>query len=210
MQLTNDIIRSYVEYCGHPRPADGKLHLLGLRACRRYPNPEEKVMISLVEPIPNSYDDLLGCFGRDLAVFPGTVDPGLYYSLHPLHPRGCAHLVGLDAEAGKPYTYTVGTHKRTKAFVQGSGVVTIWRDYDRNMVQGAREQPVPSTGNGINIHRMGTIRKDIGKWSAGCPGVMDQYWDEFWRRSAVAWRQPFYLFYLLDAWQFAEWFDNVR
>jgi hypothetical protein len=52
---------------------------------------------------------------------------------------------------------------------------------------------------------MGTLRGDIGKWSAGCLGVMDRHWPEFWTRSAERQPQSEYWLYLLDAWRYAKW-----
>jgi hypothetical protein len=208
--LTNGDLRDYTEYAGHPRPADGKLHLLGMRSCVRYPAGEGKVAISLIEPRPGEYDDQVGFFGSDLALFAGTVDPGRFFSQHPQRPAGCAHLVGLDEDGGRPYRYRRGLHRRRGAFVQGDEVVVIWRDRDRDMVQDEGEDPHEERGNGVNVHRMGTLRADVGKWSAGCLGVMDRHWPEFWTRSAERHPQPEYWLYLLDAWRFAKWFDNER
>jgi len=205
--LTNTLIRDYVEYCGHPRPADGALHILGIRSCRRYP--ADGVVISLVEPIPNSYDDLVGFFGNDLNLYAGTVDPGRFYSQYPKHPGGCAHTVGLDETGGKPFNRIIGSHKRSPALIQGEGKVVIYRDQDRDMTQDAAETPYTATGTGINLHKMGSIRRDIGKWSAGCWGCMDKQWSDFWGR-VTAKPQGNYVNYQLDAFKLAHWFDNVR
>jgi len=207
--LSNQDLRAYVEAKGHPRPGDGKLHLLGMRGCRRYP--ADGVTISLIEPIPGAYDDMVGMFGGDLALFAGTVDPGRHYSLHPMRPKeGCAHLVGIDEPGGKPYSYKRGLHRgKAAAFVQ-NGANVVWRDADRDMGQDPNEVARSEAHNGINIHRMGTIRSDIGRWSAGCPGVMDKYWSEFWKRSALAHPQESYVFYLCDFAAYAKWFDSER
>jgi hypothetical protein len=207
--LDNDTLRDYVEFCGHPRPADGVLHLLGMRSCRLYPAGEGKVAISLVEPVPNSYDDCIGFFGPDLALFPGTVDPGRFYSLHPERPAGCAHTVGSDELGGKPFHRGIGRHKGKPAFVQ-QGSVIIWRDRDRDMNRDAAEPAHAESGNGLNLHRMGTIARDIGLWSAGCWGVMNMEWNEFWERSAIAHPQASYTNYQFDTFRFATWFDRVR
>jgi hypothetical protein len=207
--LSNDILRDYAEFCGHARPADGVLHLLGMRSCRLYPVGEGKVAISLVEPVPNSFDDCVGMFGSDLALFPGTVDPGRFYSLHPERPAGCAHTVGLDEPGGRPFQRGIGRHKGKPAFVQ-QGSVIIWRDRDRDMNRDAAEPAHAESGNGLNLHRMGTIQRDIGLWSAGCWGVMNPFWNTFWERSAVAHPQASYTNYQFDAFRFATWYDRVR
>lgn len=207
--LTNQLLRDYAEFCGAPRPADGELHLLGIRSCRLYPAGEGKVAISLVEPAPNSYDDCIGFFGADLALFPGTVDPGRFYSLHPQRPAGCAHLVGIDEPGGKMFHRVIGRHKGKPAFVQ-QGSVVVWRDRDRDMNRDAAEPARAESGNGLNLHPMGTITRDIGLWSAGCWGLMRQFWNEFWERSAVAHPQASYANWGMDAFRLAHWFDRVR
>ena len=206
--LNNALLRDYVEYTGHPRPLDGQLHILGLRGCRRYPL-EGQIAISLVEPIPNSYDDMVGYFGPKLGIFPGTLDPGRFYSQYPKHPGGCAHTVLIDEKGGTPFNRVIGSHKGKPALVQGSGKVVIWRDTDRDMVQDTVETPYTATGIGINLHKMGHIRNDIGKWSAGCWGVMDKYWEAFWEGATVP-TQSNYVNYGIDAWKFAHWFDHER
>lgn len=207
--LNNDILRDYVEYCDHTRPVDDRLHILGIRSCRLYPAGAGKVAISLVEPIPNSYDDLVGTFGKRLWLGPGTVDPGRFYSLYPQHPSGCMHTVGIDEKGGKPFNRSIGSHKGRPALVQGLGKVVVWRDRDRDMVQDSIEAPYTATGIGCNLHRMGTIRRDIKKWSAGCWGLMDRYWDPFWD-CVEYFRQPNYVNYQIDAFKFAHWFDHIR
>ena len=208
--LDNSTLRAYVEACGHPRPADDALHLAGFRGCRRYPV-KGQVALSLVEPIPGAYDDQIGFFGKRLNVYAGTVDPGRFYSLHPLLPReGCAHLVGIDEPGGKPYTYKRGLHRGRWPAFQQNGPVVVWRDRDRNMGQGPNEVARTVGHIGLNGHRMGTIRSDVGRWSAGCWGVMDKWWGEFWQNSALAYPQETYTFYLMDFKSFSHWFDHER
>lgn len=203
--LTNPLLRRYLEHACGEEPAPGKLHLLGIRSARLNAHPRE-VSVSLVEPKPNYYDDLVGYFGSALALYPGTVDPGRYYTDHPQHPAGCAHLIGCD-EGGRPYAYARGLHKRKPAFVQ-AGSVLIWRDGDGDMERDPREQPVPARGIGLNIHRMGQIRSDIKLWSAGCQGVMDEWWETFWQVAAVEHPQPLWQYWLMDMGRFAAWHDG--
>jgi hypothetical protein len=207
--LTNSIIREYVEYCGHPRPGDGRLHLGGFRGSRRYP--ADGVVLSLVEPIPNSYDDQVIAFGLDLLSYTGTLDPGRFYSQHPMRPKeGCAHIVCIDEPSGKPCNYKRGLHRgKSPAFVQ-DGAIVVWRDRDRDMGQDPNEVARTEGHIGLNGHRMGTIRADIGKWSAGCWGTMDKYWQEFWKRTALTFPQESYSFYPMDFALFAKWYDTER
>ena len=204
--ITNSVLRDYVVACNQPRPADGVLHLASFRGCRRYP--ADGVVLSLVESIPNSYDDQLLAFGADLCSYSGTCDPGLYYTQHPMRPKeGCAHLVGIDEPGGKPYAYKRGMHRgKAPAFVQ-DGPVVVWRDKDRSGSQSPAEAPRSESAVGLNIHRMGTIRSDVGRWSAGCLGVMDKWWSEYWKRTALAHPQERYTLYLMDFALFAKWFD---
>jgi hypothetical protein len=180
-----------------------------MRGCRLYPTEDGSLGVSLVEPQPNSYDDLTGAFGNDLCLFPGTVDPGRFYSLHPQRPAGCAHTVSLDEKGGKPFRRIIGRHKGRPAFIQ-SGPVVIWRDSDRSMTQDPGEQAHSEVGNGIDFHSMGTIQNNLGLWSAGCWGTKKQHWAEFWQRTAGAHPQAFYLNWQFEFQKLGIWFDRVR
>ena len=170
IRLTNDLLRDYiVRVLGAPEPAAGRTHLIGLRSARVL----DRTSITRIHPLPNQYDDVLILFGKQLAAFPCTVDPGLRYNWRPINPRGTAHLCN-----GGPYPYVRGLHRRKPALVQ-DGPVRIWRDENRNGVRDNGEKCHPENGIGINIHRGGSSAI-VDAWSAGCQVIPLGEWPEFW------------------------------
>jgi hypothetical protein len=200
--LDNKTIRDYLQHLTGRRPADGKLHLLGIRSAREYDAGPDKVAISIQEPRPNQYDDLISIFGADLAIYAGTVDPGRNWTKYPMRPAGCAHLAD-----GGPYAYSVGLHRGKPAFVQ-AGPVRLWRDANRNYVQDQGEAAHLETGNGINVHRMGRSGPGVNSWSAGCLGAVWDEWPKFWERAAHLNLQPRYELWLMDGPAFGTWYDK--
>jgi hypothetical protein len=206
--INNSTLRDYAEYCGAPRPADGQLHLVGISGCRIYTQNAGQITLSVQTPRPNQYDDLVGFFGTDFGLFPGTVDPGRYYSQNPLRPQGCAHTVSLDAPGGTVFKRVLGLHKGRKAFIQ-QGPIVIWRDTDKDMVQDTGEYPRSEILVGCNEHRMGDLEEDIQLWSAGCWGAMNDYWEELYARAAAP-AQPAYLNWQFTGSKLGVWYDTVR
>lgn len=200
--LTNSLLRDYLQHLTGQRPADGTLHLLGIRSARRIDtNDPAQVAISVSNPPqPNTYDDVVGYFGPALAVYQGTVDPGRTWTLKPMRAGGCAHLCD-----GGPYLQRIGRHKGKPAFTQ-AGPVKIWRDRDRDGGQDPAEVAHWETGNGLDVHRMGA-QPTVDAWSAGCLGIVAALWPEFWRRAAVSIQQVNYQLWLADGPKLGAWVD---
>lgn len=120
---------------------------------------------------PNSFDDKLFAFWKnDQGIWEGksynnTTDPGTYWLLNPMNPKGSAIL-----KAGQyKNSHAIGTHYTYTALVQVKPV-TVWRDYDRNAILDFNNGKEDTGYHGINIHRAhatGTT-KTIDKNSAGC------------------------------------------
>ena len=126
-----------------------------------------------------------------------TVDPGRYYSINPLNPKGAARLVPGQYRGA----WEIGRHKgRYPALVQRKPV-SVWRDGNRD---GTLDPGHIDTGLfGINIHAADSdpfdttdrIPHDVGRWSAGCQ-VFERSADyrEFWGlvlRAASVWGPVF-------------------
>ena len=160
--ITNDSIRSTIERIGWGRPADGMLHVIGIRGA--VPWDEEPWYLVLKENMTDEWNDTIGVFGTSFGIWKGTVDPGAYYTQDPLNAAGCAHL------QDGVWLYENGLHKGNPALVQ-AGPVTVWRDLDKDSEQDAGER-VESGYFGINIH--GGEGAHVSEWSAGCQVVWDE------------------------------------
>lgn len=201
--LTNSIIRDYVQHLGHPRPADGVLHLVGFRSASPYG--AEGIAISIHEPAFDRFDDAVGYFGSDLEIYVSTVDPGATWTRRPPNPRGAAHLLGLE-DGGKPYTYGFGLHKGRPALVQ-AGTVTVRRDRDRDGTAEAGE-PVSTGWYGVNFHSGGRPLA-VGAWSAGCQVLPQPQFKTFYDACKASGQSSF-IYYLVDGKKFGTWFDTER
>jgi hypothetical protein len=189
INLTNDLIRDWIENAGLPRPADGKLHVCGVRGAV----PVTETQITRVEGRLDHYDDSIILFGTELSAYRGTTDPGKYYTLRPLHPDGCAHMAD-----GGPYPYQLGFHKGHRALVQAAKVA-FWRDKDKDNRQDPSER-VQRGMIGLNVHA-GSPTSTIGKWSAGCWVFACNWsgddWEDFLGYCEAS-GQPTFNLYLLD------------
>lgn len=102
--------------------------------------------------------------------FPGTTDPGTFWREYPMNVHGTAIL--------KPGHYhrshEIGLHKGDEALVQ-KGLLTVYRDANRDDVLDVTGQPQDTGNFGIDIHRANAVRPSIqvDKWSAGCQVVQD-------------------------------------
>jgi len=117
------------------------------------------------------FDDVLGAIWRDgkdeirLKQWIGTTDPGVYWLNNPGRMAGTAILkAGLYKDVWK-----IDLHNgKYKALCQRAGVVTVWRDSDRDSYLSKHSQTY--TGYfGINIHHASLSGStEVGRWSAGC------------------------------------------
>ncbi len=166
-----DLYREVIERIGKFETKPNVINILGIRGfVDGQPNDND----------PNAYNDTIAVIWRDrnerkcVREYRASVDPGDYYTTHPMRTEGCAHL------ADGQYSYKRGKHKGRSALVQ-AGPVTVWRDRNRSHSYDPGE--VLDTGwFGINFHDGGT-GSSVGKWSAGCQvvhgGVSGAQWREF-------------------------------
>ena len=170
IQLSNAIIRAWINSKDLLAPEPNRLHILGIRGAV----PVGPRLITRVENEPDAYNDCVILFGQELEAYRGSVDPGLVYVQHPLNKEGCAHLCD-----GGPYPYAIGSHRGHKAVVQ-NGPLKIWRDRNRNNKQDPGENPHFETGIGLNIHAGGL--EVVGRNSAACLNIRGG-WDGLpWKR----------------------------
>jgi hypothetical protein len=188
IDLTNGLLREFLRREGH-RPADGKLHIVGLRgADRRGPRTIERNANE-----HDRYNDTLCVFGTALECFRATVDPGATWTRNPSNPRGAAHLIN-----GR-WFYQWGTHRGRRALVQAAPV-TVRRDRDRDGEDEGGE-PLDTGWFGVNVHPGGTA-PTVGAWSAGCQVLWGGWSGQPWRRFVQlleASKQSCFDYYLVDA-----------
>jgi hypothetical protein len=130
------------------------------------------VGVRKMNPIPNSFDDTIHvCYKRKdghwiINPFAATTDPGTYWLLTLMNPKGTAIL--------KPGQYLnshrMGVHRgKYQALVQ-QNPVSVWRDANKNNHLDFNNA-IEETGIfGINIHRakMKGISINVNDHSAGC------------------------------------------
>jgi hypothetical protein len=125
------------------------------------------------------YDDKNGIICR---IVEGTTDAGLYYRLNPMNIEGTAIIQHNVQHRGAYQLQDPGKdpsqrgHRGQKAFRQVKAM-KYWRDANRNKYldfDGEEKTGVYYT----NGHFMGTIGKNVNKWSAGCWGTVVEKMDE--------------------------------
>jgi hypothetical protein len=178
IQISLDLLQRFLASVNyHCDEATGAQNVMGIRAALPRAGSLE------IETVPNQidlYNDTLVAFGTPAGgqaachAYRCSVDPGLFYTEHPMQKGGCAHLINGQ------YRYKVGLHKGHTALVQGEHV-SVWRDENRNFVRDGRD--FVETGEfGIHIHAGGTTQR-VGRYSAGCSviwgGWRGRTWTEF-------------------------------
>lgn len=151
------------------------LHTMKTRGWTVYTEPYKLNIVGIRHPstAPNRFDDLITVFFRDrdskwvFYVFPATTDPGTYWLLNPIAPKGTAIL----AEGQYRDAYRIDRHRgKYYALCQRLKEVTVLRDYDRNAILDFVSARLDRGWHGINIHRAlktGTAR-EVERHSAGC------------------------------------------
>lgn len=120
------------------------------------------------EDLPDEYDDVLFLAYVDRArqkqapAFRATCDPGRAFTLHPVHPKGVAHI-----QDGQ-YRFQLGSFKGRPAVVQAEQI-RVWRDTNKNFRFDAGE-PFDTGFLSMAIHPGGKSAT-VGQWSAGCCAV---------------------------------------
>lgn len=120
-------------------------------------------------PLLDDFNDFIGfitCANGDIpgafAYFPGTTDPGVWYTYHHMAPpHGAAHY-----ENGyHKKLFALGPHYDQDAFRQVSDA-NIWRDDNNNMQKDSCDFEQKGSF-GMNLHSAKGSAK-IYDWSAGC------------------------------------------
>lgn len=180
LSLNLSLLNSYLGSLGYQvDSAPNAWNILGIRSAVPGPDP------ATIQQVPEQFDrynDTLIVFGTQngqplCRCFLATVDPGRFYTEHPLNRKGCAHLLNGQ------YRYTIGKHHISSpngypALVQ-AGKVKIWRDQNRNFLRDGCDG-VETGFFGVNIHAGGTAT-EVGRQSAGCQVIKGGRYGAPWR-----------------------------
>jgi hypothetical protein len=106
-------------------------------------------------------------------VYPGTTDPGTYYTVNPFTVEGitgAAHLL----DGWHDSIWQVGIHMPGRPFahealIQTGNAAAVWRDVNKDYRQES-DEPVQTGYFGIDLHHAhpSQIVKSVGQYSAGC------------------------------------------
>jgi hypothetical protein len=127
--------------------------------------------------------------GINSIIIPGTSDAGLYYRLNPMHVDGTA-IIQHGKQFRGVYEYQnpaenpeLRGHMGKEGFRQ-VGPMDYWRDADRDEYL---EFVNPQEGEIFytNGHDMGTLGRNVGKWSAGCWGATNENMDLLYAMARV-------------------------
>jgi hypothetical protein len=114
--------------------------------------------------------------GIDSVVMPGTTDAGLYYRENPINLDGTA-IIKHGMQHRGAYTYMEkGGHRGQEAFRQTGGM-DYWRDANRDEYLDFDGEEFLNKIFNTNGHDMGTVGNNVGKWSAGCWGSVQENMD---------------------------------
>jgi hypothetical protein len=198
-KLSNATLRDYIESLNHQVPS-ATVRLLGIKGAVPYDGDASHTSVSLTDDTLDHWNDTIGIWGGDWALYTGTVDPGLYYTQHPENANGAAHLVPLEHPKGKPWRLKWGIHKgQYEALVQDEDF-KVQRDKNKNGRPDAGE-PVDTGQFGIHIH-WGGQNWSVGKWSAGCQVMFGgDHPDSPWRLFKAALKatgQDTFEYFLID------------
>jgi hypothetical protein len=193
LELTNALLREYIEAAFGVVPEDGVLHLVGLRHALC----QSETWITIHDPRPNQHDDSIGSFGTVLCVYAGTTDPGTTWTKDPSNPAGAAHLVP------GAWDYQLGLHKGNPALVQ-AGEVCVRRDEDRD-AKPESDEPLDCGWFGINIHSgAADDSMPVDSWSAGCQVIPANDWPSFYWTGENS-GQTYFKYFLIDAKLLGQW-----
>jgi hypothetical protein len=179
-KIDNEVLREYVTSV-RAVVKPNTLRLFGVRGAV----PHGKDSLSLQENRLNAWNDTIGIWGSDFAIYKGTVDPGLDYTVHPQNDQGAAHLVPLGEPEGEVWTFKWGMHKNQYEALVQAETFKVRRDRDRDGIAESYE-PLDAGDFGIHIH-WGGDKEAVGAWSAGCQVLWgrngeESPWVDFKRR----------------------------
>lgn len=126
----------------------------------------------------DEWNDTITVFDKDGFVLhqPGTVDPGMHYSLNPLNSKGAARI-----EPGL-HLLTPGLHKGKEAFIQYSKI-TVRRDSNSDLIWDESDW-VESGWFGIHLHAAYDL-KTVGTDSGGCVVTRLLWSDPIWTKEFI-------------------------
>ena len=104
---------------------------------------------------------------RLFGLFPGTTEPGKYYTQNVMNKEGSARVV---TDRLHKDIWQVGTHiRQPNCLVQTGAPIAVVRDSNRDGKRGSNEK-IREGFYGINFHHAQDRYNpySIGKWSAGC------------------------------------------
>ncbi len=158
----NEIYRTFIQTLGYEYHPGDQLNILALQGVSE----KDGAIVPNANKI-DEYNDLIICLkGEEVRFFTGTIDPGLYYSVHPMTGKGVAHL------AFTQHSYVKGLHRgKYPALRALNEKLWLIYDYDRNYAIDDVDTLELSSKSGINIHAGGIKDGLIGKNSAGCINI---------------------------------------
>ena len=121
----------------------------------------------------NTFDDFLLVMYREEELminhrWQATTDPGKYWLMNPMNPKGTAVLVPGQYRS----TWQLGKHQNNYEALVQSKPVKVWRDNDKDEVIDYENitTMIDEGYFGINIHRSNPYTESyvVNKWSAGC------------------------------------------
>ena len=121
---------------------------------------------------PNSFDDTLNIYYKSsddkwqFHQFAATTDPGTYWLLNPMNPKGTA----MVKHGQYVNSHRIGMHRGKYLALVQQRPLTVIRDYDRNATLDFMNGKEETGIFGINIHHASVngTTKIVDKYSAGC------------------------------------------
>jgi len=127
--------------------------------------------------VTNHYDDYITVSYKEKGkwqyhCWEATTDPGVYWINHPLNKYGCAILTPGQYKK----VYKIDKHNgKYNALCQRNGVVSVYRDNNKDDIYDYKVDTIQKGYYGINIHRSSAYKSStyINKYSAGCQVFKD-------------------------------------
>lgn len=138
------------------------LNLIGIRSSDRQANTFNDRLCVLYEQ-QNS---------EVLETYPITTDPGTYYRKNPINVDGTAVL----APGHYPRCWAIGVHRGQYTALVQRGLMTVYRDNNKDGLIDIDKVPKQTGYFGINMHyaAVSGYTLSVGKWSAGCQVFADK------------------------------------
>ena len=157
MNISQSALKKALKTNGYPLfTGDLNVTLVGVRSADTSANSFNDVLCVLVE--------LDG--KKRLFKYPMTADPGTFYRENPLNVDGTAVLVPGHYKS----CWRLGAHRgKYRALVQ-HGLMSVYRDSNKNRSIELDKSTIQSGFFGINLHRasVNNYSLQVDKWSAGC------------------------------------------